>query len=292
MRLQRQRAGFAQALISAPTRTGGRLLTTFLVGAVTRLCECRPFSRFYRSLGACAGILLLFLAVSGSMAFAQEPDAEKQHAKEMGMYAMLEAPHEERPGMQLMQRLLPMAEKRAVGRPMLLWYHWANQRKPFGPSLVFLLFFSVTLSSLLPRWMSKSQVECKSHFWKSFLHGALVLAVAITSVRASLLTMIGWPLAIICMGLVQLFVIAGLTVLVLSLGQSIGFHLKVEKWITRPDVRRLFCILIGAVVCAALLQIPGVGILPRIGTRLVMLLAVVGVGGLFRSRHRESETVQ
>jgi hypothetical protein len=192
----------------------------------------------------------------------------------------------------LMERFSASGNARLAPRPMLAWYHWANQRKPFGASLAFILFFSVTLSSLMPRWMSNSQAECKRHFWRTFFQGALLFAVAMTAVRVSLLTMLGWPLATLFMGLVQLMAVGGLTVLVLSLGQSVGFFLKADKWIRRPDVRRLFCLLIGSLICAALLQIPGAGPLPRVGTRLVALLAVVGVGGLFRSRRREPEAVQ
>jgi len=76
--------------------------------------------------------------------------------------------------------------------------------------------------------------------------------------------------------------------MVLLIGESVGYYLKLDRWIKRPDVRRLACLLLGTLICVLLLQIPGVGILPKIGTRLVAMLALVGLGGLYRSRRAES----
>jgi hypothetical protein len=213
---------------------------------------------------------------------------------DMMMYALLEMPPPPRQhdGAELMQRLAPFANRRIGGRPMLLWYHWANERKRFFPAFAFLLFTSILISSCAPRWMTSAQGECKHHFWKSFLQGLLMVALGITAVRAGLVTMIGWPMAVLLAGLLQIALLGGLSCLILLIGQAFGHYLRLEKWITRPDVRRLTCIVIGCLLIALMLQIPGVATLPRIGTRLVAMLAIVGLGGLFRSRRIQPEAVQ
>jgi hypothetical protein len=248
--------------------------------------------------------LLLVLTFSCGLTFAQEvyPESHEQPQQEqrqqlkteldddMAMFALLEPPRDQPSGMaRWMEQFPRIGHRPTTGRPLLVWYHWANQRKPFLPSLLFILFFSVTISSLMPHWTANAQSECKTRFWRTFFHGCMAMAIGLIAVRFSLMSKIGWPAAIILMGLVQITVLCGLSVLVLSVGQSVGTHLKLDKFIARHDVRRLTFILLGALVCALLLQIPGFGPLPRIGTRLVALLALVGVGGLVRTRRQVVE---
>jgi hypothetical protein len=77
-----------------------------------------------------------------------------------------------------------------------------------------------------------------------------------------------------------------LSVVSLLIGQSLGAWLRLCKlpFMNRPDVCRFAQLLLGALICALLLQIPGFGFLPKIGTRFVALLAVLGLGGLYRNR--------
>jgi hypothetical protein len=230
----------------------------------------------------------LFLVLSSSIAIAQDREAAQQQPSEnVRMYALLEPTPmpSNMPGARLAERF-PQLGGQHIAAPRMLWFHWANGEKRPVAAFLFLLFFSVTLSALFPRWTAKAQVECKTHFWRSLLFGVLVVAVAVVAMRLSLATLLGWPLAILIMGGLQFLALTGLTAMIVLMGQSIGFYLKFETLIKRPDVRRLAYIVIGAL----LLQIPGVGTLPRIGTRLVALLAMVGIGALFRARRLNSET--
>lgn len=236
--------------------------------------------------------VLTLLIVMSAILFAVSPALAENNndaPDTMSMYAMLEdSPARELgPIASTMQRVAPFANPKAGGaRPMLLWFHWANQRKPFVPSLLFLLFTSTLISCVIPNWMQNAQAACRERFWRTFFTGALCAVLAMATVRVALLTMLGWPLAVFLVGAYELALLAGLSVMVLLLGQSIGYYLKVDKWSSRSDVRRLACILIGAILCAALLQIPGFGLLPRIGTRLLAMLSVVGLGALYRTLRR------
>lgn len=230
-------------------------------------------------------LLALLLVLSIGAAQAQPESAEA--TDDLSFYAMLDTkPTVESgpPVARIFERFAPFANRRAGARPMLIWYHWANQPKPFLSSFLLMLFASVVFTSLVPGFSQIAQTHCKARFWRTFFVGLLIAVLCICGVRIGLLTMIGWPMAVFLAGGFQLALLAGLSVMVLLIGQSLGYYAKMEKWIARPDARRLAYLVVGALVCAALIQIPGVGILPKIGTRLVMMLALVGLGGLWRAR--------
>lgn len=213
-----------------------------------------------------------------------------QTDEEMKMYAMLDSQQMPEPGLlaQHLQKLVPIPNRKVGIRPMLLWFHWANLPKPFGPCFLFILFISVSVTSVMPVWVKKAEMFCKQSFWRTFFVGCLIATLTITLIRGALLSMFGWPMSVLVAGAFQLSLLVGLSVMVLLIGESLGYYLKLDAWIKRPDVRRLACLVLGTLICVALLQIPGIGILPKIGTRLVAMLALVGLGGLYRSRQRES----
>jgi hypothetical protein len=250
---------------------------------------------------------LLLLLVPLTMAFCCYPGAAQSDAAQTGdaqidmqskaqgdpikLYALMETDFAPEPGpiARAWQQWVPIDRVKRGARPMLIWYHWANQPKPFVPSLLIILFASAVVTSVLPNWTVAAQAQCKAHFWRTFFVGALIGIVGITGIRAALATQIGWSLSILITAALELALVAGLSVMVLAIGQSVGYFLKMESWIQRPDIRRLAYLLLGALICAALLQLPGVGVLPKIGARLLGLLALVGLGGLYRTRIREAQ---
>jgi hypothetical protein len=182
-------------------------------------------------------------------------------------------------------------EGRFVVAPMLQWYCWANERKPFGHSLLFCLLVTLVTWAALPNRMASAQTACRQFFWKSLLAGVLCAVVAAVFVRAVFLTQIGWPLGVVLMGFIQLVLLCGLGIAASLLGHSVGVYLQLEKWVylrNHEGWRRFVEFLFGAVICALLVQIPCLGRLPRIGTRLVILLALLGVGGLYLTRTNRS----
>lgn len=172
-------------------------------------------------------------------------------------------------------------------RPMLQWYVWANKPKPLIPSLLFILMFSVVVWSLIPAWMKRAQTQCRERFWASFFIGGLVMVITLWLLRTAVVTLFGWPLGMLIGGLLQFALMAGLGVVSTLIGESMAFYLHLDQWPligARPDTRRFATLFLGALICALLLQIPGIALLPKIGTRLVGLLAVLGLGSLYRTR--------
>lgn len=244
-------------------------------------------------------IILAFLIVSSATNALAQPtpdstsgaqtDSRTVDFDELGQYALLAPPASDEMGplgdsLHKLRPLVPFANPRIGTRPMKVWFQWANRPKPFLPTFLILLFASFLITAMIPKWCDAAKAECKARFWKTFFVGLIVCLLGMAAVRIALLTMIGWPLSILISALVQLALLAGMSVIVLAIGQAIGFHLQFDKWIARPDARRLACILIGAAICALMIQIPPIGILPKLGTRLALMLAFVGLGGLYRTR--------
>ncbi len=174
-------------------------------------------------------------------------------------------------------------------RPMMQWYYWANKPEPFLPALLFSLLSTLITWSIFPRWLSAGESACRQNFWKSLGTGVLVAAVAVIFMRAVFLSQIGWSLGIFVSAVFQLGLLCGYGVAVSLVGSSASYYLRLDKWPflnAHQDARRVAELSLGVLVCVLLLQIPGVGCLPRIGTRLVALLAVLGAGGLYKSRPR------
>lgn len=172
-------------------------------------------------------------------------------------------------------------------RPMMQWREWANQPKPFLRSALFILFFSVVLWAAMPKRLELAESPVRTRFWRSFLLGVLVVAVGVVFARVSIRTMLGWPLGMLALAVLEFALLSGLAVMVSILGQRIGQLLALTRWPlvgSRDSARRFAELLMGALVCALLLQIPALGPLPPLGTRLVSLLAVLGLGGIFRTR--------
>jgi hypothetical protein len=181
----------------------------------------------------------------------------------------------------------PALRERLGFRPMLQWYFWANRPKPFFPCLVLIFVFGVIVSCAAPGILKAAESQIRQRFWMSLVAGGVILAIGLCVVRIAILSYFGWPMGIVVSGLMQFALMCGVGAFTSLIGQTLGYYLRVDKWplfANRPDARVFVHLLLGAVLCALLLQIPGFGLLPRIGTRLVGLLAVLGLGSLYRAR--------
>lgn len=222
-------------------------------------------------------------------------DSDRNQAQAMRFYAMMEPNSPVPPHLQAFIKSHPELRKRIGFRPMMQWHFWANRPKPFFASFIFVLLFSLVFSSLAPNLSRAAQSVSREHFWRSLLIGGLACMVVIWLVRMSVSTQFGWPMGAVLGGCLQLSLMAGLSVIASLIGKSLAFYIKLEKWPAigdRADRKRFAYILFGALVCALLLQIPGFGELPKIGTRLVGMLAVIGLGSLLIARRRTAESMQ
>lgn len=174
-------------------------------------------------------------------------------------------------------------------RPMRQWRRFSDRHQRFLPSFLFLSFVALITWSLFPGFLQSTAEEYKKSFWKSFGSGVLIAITVMTLLRAIFISQIGWPLGILIAGLSQAIMLLGLSVAIYNLGHSINLLLQINKiplLSKNPSWSRYSEIVAGALLSAAILQLPAIGTLPRPGTRLLALFALLGVGALYREIKR------
>jgi len=189
------------------------------------------------------------------------------------------------------KKLLPAdvvaAQPRRAFRPFARWSNWANKPIRFGRSFGLILLSSILSWFLFPKTLDRAEGECAAHYWRCLGRGVLVSALTVFFMRCVLSTLFAWPMAIVLVGCFQLLLLLGLAVSCSFIGRSCAYYLRAHSWtglLRKRGVLRSLELLIGTFLLCLLLQVGGTGLLPRLGTRLVALLAIVGLGALSRTR--------
>ena len=171
--------------------------------------------------------------------------------------------------------------------PGVAFRRWASSPKPVLPTLLFLLFAGIVSNAFFPARLAMAQECCKRHFW-GCLGRALVVGIIVgIAIRILLALGITIPLALLFSGLIQFGILGGLCVGITLIGDRIlsKTGLLEKSWlIDHPRWTIFFKIVAGSLLLTAIAQIPGVGRLPQIGIRLVMLVAILGAGGLLKTK--------
>ena len=174
-----------------------------------------------------------------------------------------------------------MQPEDVVQRPFLYWRSWANQRLPFHRVASFLLFTLTFIYLLMGGSISSAQVHYQNRWLRSLGIGLLVLVVGVAAVtflsRMGLYT----PLAVVVLAAVQFMGLLGLAVVSLVIGRSILGAVHISERIKNVLLRDLVCLWIGALLLSLLVFIPGIGVLPRLGNRILALLSAAGAGAIF-----------
>lgn len=171
-------------------------------------------------------------------------------------------------------------------RPMLYFRAWANKPLPVVPSFLFLLFITTVVSEIIPSRLETARRYLTQRYWKSLWSGILACLLFTTAVRALFLSEIGTPLALLTLAVLQLFILIGVAISATLIGETIlsalspvgASNSRALKW-----SKRFGCPLIGCLLLSLLLLIPPLGLLPRVGIRLIMLFSFLGMGAWFRT---------
>jgi hypothetical protein len=170
-------------------------------------------------------------------------------------------------------------------RPMMQWRSWAERPQPIVPATLFIGLLSFVCSWLMPQKMKECAKECRSKFWKCFGTGALVAVIWTILTRSIFLTEIGWPLGVLLNALFQAAMLTGFSVAVFLLGNSLNAILRIHRLPlldNKPNHQLIADLIVGSLAAALILQIPDFDDIPRIGSRLLALFAVLGMGSLYR----------
>jgi len=180
-----------------------------------------------------------------------------------------------------------LSKKLTVRAPVVVFRRWAKTAKPFVPTFLILMFFGLVGAAFFPRQINAAGECCRRSFWRclgrAFVFGA---TVGIT-IRILNLLVITYPLADLLVGAMQFCFVSGLVVAISLLGERIMTRTGIAKtqfMSAHPRFATFARIFIGSLVIALIVQIPGIGHLPRIGIRIALLIATLGLGGLLKTK--------
>lgn len=174
-------------------------------------------------------------------------------------------------------------------RPMLQLRYWANQRQHFLPAFAFCLGAASILWIPFGKKLEAAASISRSRFWRSLFVGVMVSMVTLFLAKLFFVSGVGWPAGILTIAILQLAMTGGLVVMTNIIGEAIARVLRLTHIgfiAERPVVQRGVFLILGSVILAGIILIPGPGKLPPIGTRLIMLFALVGLGALYKSHFK------
>jgi hypothetical protein len=195
---------------------------------------------------------------------------------------------------QIDERLEELAEEDIRQHPYLHFRRTINRQPRVGACFVFLILLGVMSILCLPQQINEAKQIWRRKFFPCFGVGFLGAVLIMALARPLILSGLGTPLALALIAMLQLGLLLGLVVSACLFGETIGGKLGIEKitWLAaRPNLKQATYLLIGTLLLALALLIPGIGHFPRIGTRLVVLIGIVGLGAIMRNLKRESERV-
>lgn len=171
-------------------------------------------------------------------------------------------------------------------RPMLQLRYWANQRQHFFPTFAFCFGAACVLWIPFGKKLAAASSISRSRFWRSLFVGVMVSMVSLFLARLFFVSAVGWPAGILIIGILQLGMTGGVVVMANVVGEAIARFIRlshVSFIAERPIVQRGVFLFIGSVILAGIILIPGPMHLAPIGTRLIMLFALLGLGALYKS---------
>jgi hypothetical protein len=170
-------------------------------------------------------------------------------------------------------------------RPLLYFRVWANKPLPPVKSFLFLVFITLVASELMPQRMAVARRAYATAYWRCLWHGIVACLLFLTAARALYFSEIGIPLAIVDIGALEFFLLIGFAVSSTLIGHTLLLTMRLNRTAVSGVhwSERFVAPVLGCLLLSLLLIIPPLGILPRIGVRLIMLLCFLGMGAFFRT---------
>jgi len=180
-------------------------------------------------------------------------------------------------------------------RPLIFFRKMANQRWKIGGLFAYLFIVSAILKIFLPRLTWLATERCKGNYFSS-LSAAFIYSTALTTlVRFSFANEALNAMGVFTFGLLQLSFALGSCIGVNLFAQNLYGFFASKKTPTSTTARVItygVCLLVVGIVMTVISMVPNLGLLPRIGNRMVMLVAALGLGGLVNlaAGNQKSET--
>ncbi|MBX9666368.1 MAG: hypothetical protein K2X93_02070 [Candidatus Obscuribacterales bacterium] len=171
--------------------------------------------------------------------------------------------------------------------PVMVFRRWAAERKRFVPTFLFCTFAGLIGTAFFSRYVAVAQECCRQQFWRCIGRSILTGVTILISVRVLDNLVITQPLSAVLIAMLEAGLIAGLSIGVSLIGERLSTKsglCKIEYFGNHQRVTEFVRILLGSLVIALIVQIPGIGLMPRIGIRVAVLIAILGSGGLLATK--------
>lgn len=193
---------------------------------------------------------------------------------------------------------LPMpeiiAEKPLKGNvrhfPVLYWRLWAD--KPQDPFIAFLILMAVSnlVWFLLPKSLTGAAQALGRNFWSSFAHGLVALCGTLLAIRVLFMSVVGSPVSYFLIAAIETGFFLGVSISGLVMGRAILHKLNLLKSEEKNTAKeRALYLACGMAILSLMLLIPELGEIPRLGTRLVSLYCILGMGALIHSKFHNNK---
>ncbi len=183
-------------------------------------------------------------------------------------------------------------------RPMMYWRRFADRQLPPILTFLFLLFFNTTICLAFRKRMDVASRCVSKSFWKSLFVGVIFVVLMASGARLCFDSALYTPCALLILGVVELLSLAGLAVssrtVGLALMNKLGYKTNSPADLTVDDsaaltqkqsmLAYLAPVLVGTILFTLIALLPGLGPLPRLGTRFVMWFSLLGMGALVRTK--------
>lgn len=193
----------------------------------------------------------------------------------------------------------PIVLDNDLRRPFLFFRDAVNQRWPLG-RLFFILMLSACVAKIFAkRMVAGAQECCRKNFLVCLASAFLYTTILLSASRLAFQTDALAPMALGCIAIVQISYVVGMglgiNIFANTFSDLVCKRLSQESQETRKKILiSWFAVAATTLILTAIAAIPELGRLPRLGNRLVVLVAIIGLGGLIsdmrtKSRNRESE---
>jgi hypothetical protein len=175
-------------------------------------------------------------------------------------------------------------------RPLFYWRSWANQKLPFGRVLGMLLMVSLTINFFIEPKILQSGLLYRKKWLRCFGLGILFFTISLIS--AGVLSRMGLfvPLSTLLVATVQTIGLIGLTIGAHAIGDTTLKLARLNDKLSKPWMKTLAKFSVGCLLLSLFVLMPGRGAFPRMGTRMLALVAAAGAGSFFLAiRTKKSE---
>jgi hypothetical protein len=166
-------------------------------------------------------------------------------------------------------------------RPLLYWRSWANQRLPFGRVLGLLIIVSLTINFFIEPKIQEAGLIYREKWLRCFSVGILLFTSGMMS--AGIMSRMGLfaPVGVLLIATIQLSGLIGLTIGSHAIGDTTLTLLNLSDKFPKPWLKTFTKFTTGCFLLSLFLLLPGAGALPRMGARMLALVAAAGAGSIF-----------